>query len=257
LSAAAKGDRKVKKRWTGDGRAMLDLVATIVMLSVAGVFVVVAAYSYLQQPFRPPYILTEPPLPAELLSIEGATTAGCPSAPIAIIVYADFRCAACGLFAQHTLPTIRERYVDTCKVLIAFRSVPINARDPFAVRTAEAAACAGRQGLFWPMHDLLFAEQPQKPSTDMKVLVMEAKKLGLDESEFNACLNARLALPQIRQDAGEAVTLGVSGTPTVFFGLRKPKNKVLVVRRVGRALEIEEVDEILRGLLRGENGSPD
>jgi predicted DsbA family dithiol-disulfide isomerase len=107
------------------------------------------------------------------------------------------------------------------------------------------------------MHDLLFAEQTQEPTPDTKALEIQARKLGLNESEFHACLSARLALPQIRQDAGEAVTLGVSSTPTLFFGLRKPKDKVVVVRRIGRALEIEEVDEILDGLLRSENGTND
>lgn len=226
-------------------RRVLDLAATIVMLSVAAVFIAVAANQYLRRQ-RPPIVL-EPPMPAGPVSLEGAMIAGCPQAAVAVIEWADFRCGACRLFAQRALPSIRRRYVDSCKLLLVFRHLPIAARDPFALRAAEAAACAGRQGKFWPMHDLLFGEQARLQQSGLPGL---AKRAGIDEGEFTACLDSGSALPQIRLDAGAGLVLGASGTPTLLFGIVQKDNTVQVVRRVSRALELGDFEEIVEGLLR-------
>lgn len=173
--------------------------------------------------------------------------AGCPQAPVAVIEWADFRCGACGLFAQRALPSIRRRYVDSCKLLLVFRHLPIAARDPLALPAAETAVCAGRQGKFWPMHDLLFGEQARLQQSRLRGL---AKRLEIDEGEFSACLDSGAALPQIRVDAGAGLVLGVSATPTLLFGIVQKDNTVQVVRRVGRALELGDFEEIVEGLLR-------
>ncbi len=204
----------MKIRLSGGARTTLDLVATIVMLSVAVVFIAAAANGHFRRSRAS--VLIEPPVPAESVSLKGAMIAGCPSAPIVVIEWADFRCAACGVLAQRTLPSIRRRYVESCKVRFAFRHLPNSARDPLAVRAAEVAACAGRQGQFWPMHDVLFREQSQLQASGLRGL---GKRFGIDTVEFGACLDHGSTLPQIRLDAGEGLTLGVSATPTLFFAI--------------------------------------
>lgn len=226
-------------------RSTLELVATIVMFLVAVVFIGVASYHY----FRPPARTTivEPPLPEDPVSLVGATVAGCPQAPVAVVQWSDFRCAACGVFAQRSMPAIRRQYIDNCKLLLAFRHLPIVARDPLALRASELAACAGRQGKFWPMHDLLFEEQRRLQKSGLNDV---PKRLALDNVEFSACIKSGSALPQIQVDAGTGLVLGVTATPTLMFGVVQKDNTVRVVRRVSRALEPADFVEIVDGLLR-------
>jgi protein-disulfide isomerase len=173
--------------------------------------------------------------------------AGCRAAPIAVVEYADFECPACGVFARDVLPAIRKRYVDSCKVLFAFRHLPVTATHPFALDAAEAAACAAREDRFWVMHDLLFDEQD---GLDPISLREKARRMGLNETAFQACMDGDLMLSRIQLDAGEGITLGASGTPTLLVGTLDGGSTLRVTRRVGGALNAAELEEILDGLLR-------
>ena len=117
---------------------------------------------------------------------------------------------------------------------------------------AEAAACAGRQGKFWAMHDLLFREQQRLGAQDFDML---AARLQVNNDEFTSCMRTGAALQEIRLDAGAGLVLGVSATPTLLFGLIQDDKSVLVVRRVSRALEVADFAEIVDDLLRSADGS--
>lgn len=55
---------------------------------------------------------------------------------------------------------------------------------------SEAARCAGDQGNYWQMHDMLFTNQDQWAplSTVSKVFSGYAGQLGLNRADFDACL---------------------------------------------------------------------
>ncbi len=181
------------------------------------------------------------------MSLEGAMLAGCRSAPIAVVEYADFECPACGVFARDVLPAIRKRYLDNCKVLFAFRHLPVTATHSFALDAAEAAACAAKEDRFWAMHDMLFDEQDRLDPIGLRE---KARRTGLDETAFEACMDDDLMLSRIRLDAGEGITLGASGTPTLLVGTLDGGSTLRVTHRVGGALNAAELEEILDGLLR-------
>lgn len=181
------------------------------------------------------------------MSLEGAALEGSMSASVALVEYADFRCPVCGHFARETLPAIRKRYVETGKVLLAFRHFPLAAMHPFAVRAAEAAACAGQQRRFWPMHDLLYQAAQDSGPPDLQGAAM---RLGLDRAAFAACLRAGTVLGRIEIDAGEGLVLGVSATPTLFFGTVEGGDKVQVMERMSSEPTFVQLQEILDRLLR-------
>ena len=51
--------------------------------------------------------------------------------------------------------------MNTGQVRYIFRNFPLSSIHPHAQKAAEAAECAGEQGKYWEMHDLLFAGQEQ------------------------------------------------------------------------------------------------
>jgi protein-disulfide isomerase len=97
---------------------------------------------------------------------------------------------------------------------------------PRALAAALAAECAGGQGKFWPMHDLLFENQAHLKAKDLQGY---AARLGLDMARFIAEMDDQVYLQRVREQLQGALESGVRGTPTFFvngrvedvsFGLR-------------------------------------
>jgi peroxiredoxin len=86
-----------------------------------------------------------------------------------------------------------------------------------ACNAAKAAHCAGTQGKFWEMHDLLYDDQK---NLDMEHLKERAQKLGLNLSQWNACLDSPSTVAKIRSDIKSAAQAGISGTPRMYINGR-------------------------------------
>ncbi|MDQ3786534.1 MAG: DsbA family protein, partial [Actinomycetota bacterium] len=85
-------------------------------------------------------------------------------------------------------------------------------------KAAEAAHCAGEQGKFWDMHDVLFAHQDELEFEDV---VGYAAGLGLDTEAFLRDLDAERTAARVRADVESAEASGARGTPTFFIGNRR------------------------------------
>ena len=148
---------------------------------------------------------------------------GAEHAPVTVVEYGDFECPNCKQ-AQSAVKLLLERFDG--RVRVAFRHFPLEDVHPHALGAAEAAECAGGQGKFWPMHDLLFAEQPHLLP---KHLHGYAQQLGLDMARFTAEMDDHVYLQRVREHLQSGVDSGVRSTPTFFvngriedvsFGLR-------------------------------------
>src|SRR5690349_18876426 len=115
------------------------------------------------------------------------TTANSPAlgrrdAPVTIVEFSDYECPFCRQFVSATLPTLKSTYVDAGKVRYVFRDFPLEQLHPHARKAAEAAHCAGEQGKYWEMHDLLFQNQQALGTDD---LAGYAGRLGVDAATFS------------------------------------------------------------------------
>src|SRR5262249_25460378 len=82
---------------------------------------------------------------------------------------------------------------------------------------AEAARAAGAQGKFWPMHDLLLANQNALARTNLEGYAAELK---LDVAAFRAALDDHRYAKEVAADIAEAKNFGAGGTPTFFVNGR-------------------------------------
>ena len=126
-----------------------------------------------------------------------------------VIVYADFECPYCAA-AEVKLRSARLR--------IAFRHFPVRSSHPRAWPAAAAAEAAGRQGRFWEMHDLLFADQGRLEDPH---LWDRARTLGLDLARFDADRRSPEVSARIREDFEAGVRGGIVTTPTLIVGERR------------------------------------
>ncbi len=82
-----------------------------------------------------------------------------------------------------------------------------------SIRAAEATMCAADQDLFWPYHDMLFANQGPHGDGSLK---QYAESLGMDSAQFDECLDSGLHSQDVADQKSQGTALGVGSTPTVF-----------------------------------------
>ena len=146
-------------------------------------------------------------------------TKGNASARITLVEVSDYHCPFCRRQTLQTMPKLMAEYVNSGKVKYVFVDYPIAQLHPDAFKSHEAAACAGDQGKYWQMHDLLFTNAP---SRDAAQLTANAGMVGVDMKKFEACLNGGNGgthAPALRESIARMQQLGVGGTPLVLIGL--------------------------------------
>ena len=99
------------------------------------------------------------------------------------------------------------------RIAYTFRHFPIERIHPGATFAARVAEAAGRQGLFWKMHDRLFSEDP--PFSEQRILDM-AREIGADMERLEQDLADPDTLASVEADVAEGRRQAVSGTPTIF-----------------------------------------
>ncbi|RME81522.1 MAG: hypothetical protein D6775_13360 [Caldilineae bacterium] len=163
------------------------------------------------------------PTPDTNFSPETVSVLGSPDAPVTMIEFSDYQCPFCLRHFQQTMPQIKAQYIDTGKVRYIFKDFPIASIHPQAPKAAEAAECAGEQGMYWPMHDRLFqgqqAEWNQNPDA-VNIFKGYATELGLDREAFDACLDGGKYEAEVAADLNEGIRAGVTGTPSFFINGR-------------------------------------
>ncbi len=129
------------------------------------------------------------------------------TAAVEIVEYGDLGCPACR--AWHN-SGIREQLVAEYgdQVRFVWRDFPVITAD--SPKAAEAAQCAGAQGQFWDYHDYIYEEGGSLKTSALKSY---AADIGLDETEFNACLDQGWMVKKVQANEQAARRLGLRSTP--------------------------------------------
>lgn len=126
---------------------------------------------------------------------------------VTVVEFADFECSYCRS-EEPVLAGLLATY--GADVRLVFKHFPLSAIHPHAQAAAVAAKCAGDQGRFWELHDLLFTT-----ALDDATLLADAQQVaGLDVTAWQACLATPAAAARVAADVTLALGLGIAGTPT-------------------------------------------
>jgi len=142
---------------------------------------------------------------------------GDPSAPVTIVEFGDFQCPFCKRFFDTTEKEIIDAYVKTGKARFVYRDYPLTAIHEMAQKSAEASECANEQDKFWSYHDRLYERQDGLSVANFKKW---AGELGLNQSQFDQCLDSGKYYNEVQKDADDGQKAGVSGTPATFVNGR-------------------------------------
>ncbi len=99
---------------------------------------------------------------------------------------------------------------------IVWKHLPlsIHKNAPAAHAAAEAAH---KQGKFWEMHDLIFANQRE---LNAEKFYEHAAQIGLDVTRFKVDYVSTEVEKRVKADSKEAAGLGLTGTPGFFINGR-------------------------------------
>lgn len=131
---------------------------------------------------------------------------------VTIVEYLDFECPFCAR-ATGMWDDLRNHFGDR-KGRYVVRHLPLEEYHPHAFHAAIAAEAAGRQGKFWEMHNVLFANQDHLEDEDLRGY---AEEIGLDLAQFDRDIADESIADHIREDMASAHDSGARGTPTFFL----------------------------------------
>jgi protein-disulfide isomerase len=165
------------------------------------------------------------------LDLSRAPVRGQPQAAVTIIEFSDLQCPFCASVTP-TLLELMKQYPD--QVRWVFKNFPLDfhADSPLA---HTAALAAERQGKFWEMHDLIFANQRNLKRDN---LLAEARSLNLDMDRFTADLDSADIGKQLAADKKEGEGLGINGTPSFFIN-GKPLSGAMPMEQFQAAINNE------------------
>jgi predicted DsbA family dithiol-disulfide isomerase len=148
------------------------------------------------------------------LVVDGHPAVGPAQAPITIVEFSDFECPFCRQ-TQPVLDQIESAYGE--RMRLVYRQFPLVDIHPRAQKAAEASLCADELGVFWEMHDAMFAEPIELEVASLK---FKASNLGIDTQAFGECLDSGRYADRVTEDLKAGIAAGVTGTPTIYINGR-------------------------------------
>jgi protein-disulfide isomerase len=156
---------------------------------------------------------------------DGMFRLGAPDAPIELREFLSFGCGHCANFHDTTFRELVASEIKNGDV--NFVIVPYTDPSSQALIFASATAyCAGEQGRFWEMNDLLFGwlEQYGGSAYQTDRVLAAIQDLGMDADNFQSCLQADSTVAWLNNANSQFISLGqqyqndpaqVTGTPTI------------------------------------------
>ena len=166
-------------------------------------------------------------------------------APLTMVEFTDLQCPFCQSFHNTAFEDLKKNYIDAGKVRFISRDYPLPFHEN-AMRAAEAGRCAGEQGKFWELRDVMIANADK---LQQDKILDYAKALKLDAKTFQTCLGSGKYRQSVADDIALGNAAGVSGTPTFIVG--RVQNGQLDGLRIVGAQPYSEFDAKLQELLAG------
>lgn len=150
------------------------------------------------------------------------------NAKVTLIEYSDYECPFCKNFN----PTIKELmtiYGDKIRLVYRHYPLPFHANAQKEAEAAECVAQLGGNDLFWKFSDTIY-ERTAGNGTGfaLEKLGPLAAEVGVNQQQFQSCLDSGKYEKLIKNTIEEGVAAGVNGTPATFV-LDSKGNSQLVV----------------------------
>src|SRR5579863_9665600 len=127
----------------------------------------------------------EEPAVRATISVADRPFLGSKDAPITIVEFTDYQCPFCRRFHLTTFNELKANYIDKGKVRFFSKELPLDFHAN-ALVAAQAARCAGDEGLFWKLREIMSANAG---TLEMPNILAWAKNLNLNADSFQSCVD--------------------------------------------------------------------
>jgi len=148
---------------------------------------------------------------------------GAPDAPVEIVEFSDFQCPHC----KRAWPKIEQLMSQSPNARLVFENFPLSNIHKWADRAAGYADCIARKSpdQFWKFAQEVFDQQEQiNEQNTVDKLNAIATDSGADAAATATCADSTETKVRVNQQYQLGVSLGVTGTPTLFLNGRKIAN---------------------------------
>ena len=180
------------------------------------------------------------------LSTANRPMLGNKDAPLTLVEFVDYECAYCRRFILNTLPKLKRHYIDTGKLRIVMRDLPLSFHK-HARYAAHAVHCSGEQNKLWEMHDSILIASGK---LTQKKISSYANQLKMDLSKYQSCMDSNRYMQQINKDAQDARKLRITGTPSFVLG--KTSSDLMTGKRIVGAKPFKAFDAEIKLLLQAQ-----
>lgn len=167
------------------------------------------------------------------IPIDGAPFTGPKDARVTIVEFSDFQCPYCAQ-AVIKLRALLKAYPSQVKLV--FKQFPLDMHSQAAL-AAAAAVAAHRQGKFWQLHDVMFADRTH---LSRQTILAMAGSIGLDTRRFEQDWDSDAVKQVVAREQVEGEKAGVDSTPTIFIDGQKYNG----------GLDLDAVRPIIEGELK-------
>ncbi|HLI64839.1 MAG TPA: thioredoxin domain-containing protein [Caulobacteraceae bacterium] len=147
------------------------------------------------------------------------------NAKVTVVEYASVACPFCANFNNTVFPAFKAKYIDTGKIHYVFREMLVG--NDAEVTTAAAgfllARCAGREKYFTVVDTIFHDQEQMAQSGDVRgTLLRIAQSTGMNEQQFNTCINDEQALKALNDRVQTYSTRdNIESTPTFVINGKK------------------------------------
>jgi protein-disulfide isomerase len=141
---------------------------------------------------------------------------GNPKAKVTVVEYASVACPVCGRWYKEVFPAFKAKYIDTGKINYIAREMLVGDANEVAIAASGflLARCAGKDKYF-AVAGAVYDSQPGIYDDANNTLVAIARKFGLSEAQFDACVRDETALNALSaRVAANAKRDNITATPT-------------------------------------------
>jgi protein-disulfide isomerase len=167
------------------------------------------------------------------MDLQGRPVRGNPDAKVTIVNYDDYECPFCSRMHTTLTQDILPQYGDKIKIVYKDYPLPMH---PWARHAANDANCLAKESpaSFWEFADYVHGNQREitgakdlnKSFADLDRITLDlGKKNGADLTALQACVKNQ-SDTVLKASMGEAESLGVEATPTMFINGQKLEGAV-------------------------------
>ena len=201
----------------GSGPSMLVISAAAIAIGLVAVIALVLVSGGLGGSSSDAAAVSEPDTPAPAEALRSGRTLGAPGAAVAIEVFEDPQCPACGAFTKRIEPLLVGSFVTDGTATLTYNDFVFLGDESWdgaiAMRVAE-----DMDGKFWDYHHILFHNQSgeNKGAFSRDRLAEMAEIIGLDRDEFLSKMDDPAYRTAVEAENQKGRDLTVSSTPTII-----------------------------------------